>query len=83
MSIARHLAEMMLVEHRHRPIIGQILLLGRQTVWMTISEAEALVERMGLKVRSESVFEEISTISNQFGRDLISDTSFFPFYKFR
>lgn len=79
MSITRHLAEMMLVEHRHRPIVGQILLLGRQTVWMTVDEAEALVERMGLKIRPQA-FREVSTIPNQFGRDLISDASFFSLF---
>lgn len=79
MSITRHLAEMMLVEHRHQPIQGEVLLLGRQTVWMTVGEAEALVEKVGLKIRPEA-FREISTIPNQFGRDLISDTSFFSLF---
>lgn len=79
MSITRHLAEMMLIEHKHRPIQGEVLLLGRQTVWMTIDEAEALVERVGLDIRSSS-FREISAIPNQFGRDLISDISFFSLF---
>lgn len=79
MSITRHLAEMMLVEHRRRPIEGEVLLLGRQTVWMTIKEAEALVERVGLKIRAES-FREVSAIPNQFGRELISDSSFFSLF---
>lgn len=79
MSITRHLAEMMLVEHKRRPIEGEVLLLGRQTVWMTVKEAEALVERVGLKIRAES-FREVSTIPNQFGRELISDSSFFSLF---
>ena len=79
MSITRHFAEMMLLEHKYRPIEGQVLLLGRQTVWMTIEEAEALVERVGLKIRAEA-FREVSLIPNQFGRELISDTSFFSLF---
>lgn len=79
MSITRHLAEMMLVEHKCRPITGEVLLLGRQTVWMTIEEAEALVERVGLKLRAEA-FREVSSIPNQFGRELISDSSFFSLF---
>lgn len=79
MSITRHFAEMMLLEHKYRPIEGQVLLLGRQTVWMTIEEAEALVERVGLKIRAES-FREVSLVPNQFGRELISDTSFFSLF---
>lgn len=79
MSITRHFAEMMLVEHKHRPIEGEVLLLGRQTVWMTIKEAEALVERVGLKIRAEA-FREVSSMPNQFGRELISDTSFFSLF---
>lgn len=79
MSITRHLAELLLAEHLHRPITGEVLLLGRQAVWMTPGETEALVNRMGVR-RPDSAFIEVGKIPHPFGKDLISDTSFFSLF---
>jgi len=70
---------MLLVEHKYRPIRGEVLLLGRQVVLMTTTEAEALVDRMGIK-RPSGSFVETGKIPNQFGRELISDESFFSLF---
>jgi SAM-dependent methyltransferase len=78
-SITRHLAELMLIEHRNRRIGGEVLLLGRQVVWMTIAEAEALVDRAGI-AQPAGAFRELSRIPNSGSDDLISDVSFFSLF---
>lgn len=79
MSITRHLAELLLAEHKRRPLKGEILLLGRQAVWMTPTEARALVERMNI-ISPPGAFLEAGRIPHPFGKDLISDVSFFSLF---
>lgn len=79
MAITRQMAEMILAEHRFRPIQGEILLLGRQTVFMTPEEAQGLVERAGFKVRKEARIEyDKTTMGRQ--KNFISDASFFSLF---
>jgi SAM-dependent methyltransferase len=79
MAITRHLAELILIEHLHRPIVGRVLLLGRQTVFMTPDEATALVGKVGLKVRPAA---RIDICGMPHGRKngYISDAAFFSLF---
>ena len=79
MAITRHLAELVLAEHKHRRITGEVLLLGRQLVVMTPDEAQALVEKVGLKVRPDAVIDYDKT-PHPFEKKLIADASFFSLF---
>lgn len=79
MAITRHLAELILVEHRFRPIAGRVLLLGRQTVFMTPDEATALVRKLGLQVRPDAR-AEICGMPHGRRNGYISDASFFSLF---
>jgi hypothetical protein len=70
---------MMLAEHKYRPIRGDVLLLGRQMVFMKPDEAQAVVESMGLTVRS-GVTIELDRTPHGRERGFISDTSFFSLF---
>ncbi len=79
MAITRHLAELVLAEHRFRKIAGQVLLLGRQTVFLTPDQAQSLVEKCGVKLRPEA---RIDYDKMRYGREkgFISDVSFFSLF---
>jgi SAM-dependent methyltransferase len=79
MSITRHLAELLLAEHKYRPIDGDVLLLGRQMVFMTPDEAQAVIERMGVRLRT-GVSIEFDRTSHGRERNFISDVSFFSLF---
>ncbi len=79
MSITRHMAELLLAEHKYRPIEGDALLLGRQMVFMTPDEAQALVEKMGIRLRS-GVSIELDRTPHGRERNFISDISFFSLF---
>jgi SAM-dependent methyltransferase len=78
-AITRHLAHFILSEHLFRPIKGNILLLGRQVVFLTPDQAQALVEARGIPVRRNAVIEYDK---NEYGRsqNFISDVSFFSLF---
>ncbi len=78
MGITRHLAELLIAEHKYRPISGSVLLLGRQVVLMTPDEAQALVERMGIRLRGSPI--EYGKIYHGGRHDFISDRSFFSLF---
>lgn len=79
MAITRHLAELVLAEHKHRPIAGEVLLLGRQLVLMTPDEAQALIQKVGLPVRPNAVIDYDKT-PHPYDKKLISDASFFSLF---
>jgi hypothetical protein len=79
MAITRHLAELLLAEHKHRPIRGETLLLGRQLVVMTPEEAMTLVEKMGIKQLSTAHIDYDKS-PHPFPKKLISDVSFFSLF---
>jgi SAM-dependent methyltransferase len=79
MAITRHVAEFILAEHRFRKISGKILLLGRQVIFLTPDQAQSLVEKCGVKVRSEARIEyEKMPVGREKG--FISDVSFFSLF---
>ncbi|MBM3646946.1 MAG: methyltransferase domain-containing protein [Alphaproteobacteria bacterium] len=77
MAITRHLAELILHEHRFRPIRGDALLLGRQEVFMTPDEAQALVAQVGLN-QAKGAFIDYDKHPSHHGQ--ISDASFFSLF---
>ena len=79
MAITRHLAHFILKEHAFRPISGTTLLLGRQVVFMTPDQAQALVEAAGFAIRAGATIEYDK---NEYGRaqHFISDASFFSLF---
>jgi hypothetical protein len=79
MAITRHLAELILAEHKFRRIQGEVLLLGRQLVVMTPDEAQALVAKLGIKQRT-SAFIDYDKTPHPFPQKLISDASFFSLF---
>jgi hypothetical protein len=62
-----------------RPIAGSTLLLGRQVVFMTPDQAQALVEEAGITILAGAT---IAYDKNEFGRaqHFISDASFFSLF---
>jgi hypothetical protein len=77
MAITRHLAELLLIEHRFQPIVGTVLLLGRQEVFLTPDEAVALVRKHGIEPKGRA---EISDFGHARKRGYISDRSFFSLF---
>lgn len=79
MAITYQMAQMILLEHKFRNISGNLMLLGRQTVFMTPDQAQNLVEKMGIKIRPESKIEyDLDTFGRQ--NNFISDRSFFSLF---
>ncbi len=79
MAITRHLAELILTEHRFRKISGRVLLLGRQTVFMTPEEVQALVLKVGLEVRPTARIDHC-TMPHGKRNGYIADASFFSLF---
>jgi SAM-dependent methyltransferase len=79
MAITRQLAEAILAEHKHREIRGDVLLLGRQMVFMTPDEAQQLVEQAGLTIRPDAHIDFDKTPHGR-ERNFISDSSFFSLF---
>jgi hypothetical protein len=77
MAITRHIAELILIEHRFRPIAGDILLLGRQEMFLTPDEAVALVRKHGIEPSGRP---ELSAFGHTSKRGYISDRSFFSLF---
>jgi SAM-dependent methyltransferase len=79
MAITRHLAELILSEHKFREIRGEVLLLGRQLVLMTPDEAQALVEKVGIKP-ARGAWIDYDKTPHPYPEKLISDASFFSLF---
>ena len=51
MAIMSPIARSILREHVHKPIVGDIMLIGRQTVPMTLVQAKEMIKSEGVAVR--------------------------------
>ena len=80
MGIDYRLAKAILHEHKYRPIVGTILLVGRQTIILTPEEAINLVSEEGVPVRSKANIEVDLTTYGSAERSLITDRSFFSLF---
>jgi hypothetical protein len=80
MAIFPQTAAMILKEHKHRPIAGDVLLIGRQTVLLTVDSARALIAREGVKMKNGFLTEiDRSTVGAEQAR-YITDRSFFSMF---
>lgn len=80
MAILMQNAVFLLQEHKHRPIVGDVLTMGRQTVTMTYREAISLLCNEGVALRDSHVreFDASTVTSADFG--WISDRCFFSMF---
>jgi SAM-dependent methyltransferase len=80
MSIFPQMASFILKEHRRRPIEGNVVLIGRQTVNLSISELVALLEREAVGLRSDYSTETDNSTIGSYGQRYISDRAFFSLF---
>ena len=82
MAIPSQVARLILREHRFRPITGKLLTIGRQTVFLTPSQAISLVQtELGtqIDVDPSDLEIDVSTRASR-GRGYISDRAFFSLF---
>ena len=83
MGIAAPLARAILREHKYKPIFGEIMLIGRQTVPLGIEQAVAMIRDEGIAVRNVDLtadwMVDRDTRSARQGSD-ISDRGFFALF---
>lgn len=77
MAITRHLAELIVAEHCYQPITGNVLLLGRQEMFLTLDDAVDMVRKWGITPRGKA---EIGTFASAVTHGYISDRSFFSLF---
>jgi hypothetical protein len=80
MSIFPQTASFILKEHRHRRIQGDVLLIGRQTVNLSVSAAKTLLEREGVELRAEFSAEADNSTIGSADQNYITDTAFFSLF---
>src|ERR1700675_192878 len=83
MGLGRDIVEAIVREHTYRPICGDVLLIGRQTVNLSPAQALEMVAAHGIDVsavQAENLKLNTATINRSratAGRDTISDAAFF------
>lgn len=84
MGIMVPIARAILREHLFRPITGSMLLIGRQTVPLTVPEAKALLKEAGVPVRADFNPDKPGVLdtTTRIGKNLnyISDIGFFAMF---
>jgi SAM-dependent methyltransferase len=74
-------AEMLLFEHKYRPIRGDLLTIGRQTVSLSPTDALGLLARTGVPVRrGVQASQDRQTVHNCGDHGWISDQSFYELF---
>ncbi len=77
MAITRHLFRLLIQEHLHKPIVGKVLLLGRQTVHLTPNDAYAVLSEFKLSPHPLAKIElDVNTATGR-SYGFISDKSLF------
>jgi hypothetical protein len=80
MGILPQVATIILREHKHKPITGDLLLIGRQSVSLKPDEAKDLLEREGVPLRGDFLQELDTQTRGYGGAGFISDRSFFSMF---
>ena len=70
-------AQMLLHEHRYRPITGNVVTIARHSVDIAPDEMDNLLSSMGIKKRKIIYEIDTDTVSGESDRQCISDKSFF------
>ena len=77
MGIMRDLAEAIIHEHTFRPLTGDVVTMGRQTVYLTPQQATDLVADHGIAIDPDiRVDIDKSTLNRNSTDELISDVGF-------
>jgi SAM-dependent methyltransferase len=79
MGMQRPMVRMLLQEHRFRPITGDVLLIGRQTVPMTRVDVEGLLTLEGVAVRPDAVVTQ-DRLTRGHCSNYVSDVSLFSLF---
>src|SRR6266568_8603376 len=83
MGLNKDIVDSIFQEHAFRPIDGEVLLIGRQTIYMTPAEVLEMMREHGLKPRrafDEDTMINKSTVNRRLdfeGMTLISDVGLF------
>ncbi len=78
MAIPKQVAKIILCEHAHQPITGNVLLLGRQTVVPTAAELSSYMGELGIPERRVEIEHDAATKAARAGA--IADKSFFALF---
>jgi SAM-dependent methyltransferase len=78
MGVAPYVAEAIVREHAHRPLHGEVILLGRQTMMFTPDDAERMIRAAGANPVALPVGEDIIDRDTDLsrGREWIRDDAF-------
>jgi len=81
MGMGKHLIEAVVREHLHKPIAGDVLLIGRQTVYLSPDELVLTIREQGvsLQVEPSSIEVDQTTLDRRhgYGQRLVNDSAFF------
>ncbi len=81
MGISRVPAELLLFEHRYRPIRGELLTVSRNTIGLTAEAARELVRQAGVPLRPDARVEaDRATVHTYGAAELIADYSFYALF---
>jgi len=72
-------ARLILKEHKRNPLTGVGLVVGRQTIRLTIEEAKSMILEEGIELRNVESKVDIDTRGGSYG-NYISDSSFFALF---
>jgi SAM-dependent methyltransferase len=79
MDISANMAAMLLREHRYKPLKGRLLSIGRQTVYMTETQAKQLVEQE-IGYIKPNFMVEIDQQTRSAAVGMITDRSFYSMF---
>jgi hypothetical protein len=81
MGMGRHMIEAVIREHRNRPLVGDVLLIGRQTTYMSPDQLVQTIREHGVKVDVDPKGIELdrTTLDRKhgFGERLVNDAALF------
>lgn len=81
MGMGKHLIEAVVREHLHKPIAGDVLLIGRQTVYLSPDELVRTIREHGvsLQVDPSGIEVDQTTLDRRhgYGERLVNDAAFF------
>ena len=80
MGMQRQMVRLLLQEHQYKPITGNVLLIGRQTVPLTIEQTKDLIRMEGVPCRDEAQPRIDATTRSGKEHGFIADVSVFDLF---
>ncbi len=80
MSILRPIARLLLEEHKRKPITGDVLTIGRQSVNFSFVDAVGLIRAHHVPIRPDHIVQVDSDTVGSKNKGHITDTSFFSLF---